>query len=433
MTRLIALALAGLAFAAQAQDTAPEEMEVIDPGEGYTPPETSATEVLRLTGYVDIGFAKAFGDGTSFSPQDTRVPQDYGVDTFAPMVNSRGEVASTNSGGRFLNGFLPRSVGIGGKPSFLLNTLSADVRFQPRGLPLFFFARVQVMPRFSGAGDATRLELQQAFGRWSPFSAHELAISLGRFDSVFGIEYLENEANLRVNITPSLIARYTTGQSLGAKAFYRRQLPALQSALSVNLALTNSGTRIEALVPTSLSLTGVPVASGRLGYELNLQHLQVKLGVSGLYGPRADQRAVTSRQMAIAGDVRISAFGVSLAGEFLRLIDERGRFEGKATGQPTTAELASAFDVWGGWARLAYTLPFTTEALTGVTLYGRYERRHARFEGYTPIATDRITVGARVDLYEVLALKAEVLLNREHVGAPSVDNDVVTASAVFTW
>ena len=30
-------------------------------------------------------------------------------------------------------------------------------------------------------------------------------------------------------------------------------------------------------------------------------------------------------------------------------------------------------------------------------------------------------------------LKAEVLLNRELVGAPLVDNDVFTSSAVFTW
>ena len=43
---------------------------------------------------------------------------------------------------------------------------------------------------------------------------------------MFGIEYLDNQANIRTGITPSLIARYTTGQSLGAKAFYRIQIPA---------------------------------------------------------------------------------------------------------------------------------------------------------------------------------------------------------------
>lgn len=432
--RLLGLGLLLSCAAHAADDAAPvEEVEVAEPSAGYTPPEASTAEVLRFTGYFDVGFAGASGNGSSFSPDDTRVPLDYGVDAFAPAVNSRGEVASTDSGGRFTNGFLPRSVGLGSRPSFLLNTLSADVRFQPRGLPLFFFARVQLMPRFSGSGDATRLELQQAFGRWSPFAAHELAVFLGRFDSVFGIEYLENEANLRVGITPSLLARYTTGQALGAKLFYRRQLPALQSALSLNLAVTNSGTRIETLVPQAVSLTGVPVASGRLGYELNLQHLQVKLGVSGLYGPRADQRDPAVRQYGVAGDVRLSAFGVSLAGEVLHLVDERGRAAGKVTGQPSTAELASGFEVLGAWARLAYTLPFTSDVVSGVTVYGRYGRRRARFEGYSPVETDRVTVGAKVDLYDVLSLKVELLLNREWAGAPSVDNDVLTSSAVFTW
>ena len=58
------------------------------------------------------------------------MPADYGVDTFAPAVNSRGDVASTDSGpGAFVNGFLPRSAGIGGRPSFLLNTLNVDLKY----------------------------------------------------------------------------------------------------------------------------------------------------------------------------------------------------------------------------------------------------------------------------------------------------------------
>ena len=256
------LLLASPALAAE-----PEVADVADDegGDGYTPDEAKAEESLRLTGYVDVGLVKATGNGSSFSDRDTRTPLDYGVDAFAPAVNSRGEVASTDTNGRFTNAFLPRSVGIGSAPSFLLNTASADVRFQPRGLPVFLFARLQLMPRFTGQGDSTRVELQQAFGRVSPLKNHELAIFLGRFDSVFGMEYLENEANLRPGITPSLIARYTTGQGLGAKAFYRFQLPSLWSAVSFNVAATNNGTRIEALVPVDASLTGpcLPVNPSR--------------------------------------------------------------------------------------------------------------------------------------------------------------------------
>ena len=417
---------------AHAEEPVVEEVPVVDEGEGYSPDESKVEDALRFTGYFDVGFVKATGNGTSFAPNDHRAPLDYGSDAFAPAVNARGEVASTDSTRRFTNGFLPRSVGIGGNPSFLLNTLSADVRFQPRNIPLFLFARVQLMPRFLGTGDQTRFELQQAFGRFSPFKEHELALFLGRFDSVFGIEYLENEANLRTGITPSIIARYTTGQGLGAKAFYRLQLPSLWSALTVNLAVTNNGTRIEALVPVDASLTGAFAGSGRAGYELNLQHLQVKLGVSGVYGARNDQHAPSARQWGAAGDLRISAYGLSVSGEFLYLKDDKGPGEGKTTGQ-TRAELASDFDVFGGWGRLAWTLPWKTETLTGVTLYGRYDRRSGRFSGFPRLNTDRFTVGARVDLFDVLALKVEALFNRESSGAPNVDHDVFTSSAVFTW
>lgn len=422
------------AFSAHAEDPATTvEVPADDPGDGYTPDEAQAEDPLRLTGYLDVGFAKTLnGNGSSFVPNDQRVPLDYGSDAFAPAVNSRGEVASTDTGGRFTNGFLPRSLGLGSNPSFFINTVSADVRFQPRHVPVFFFARVQLMPRFSSTGDATQVLLQQAFGRFSPFKNHELAVFLGKFDSVFGIEYLENEANLRLNITPSLIARYTTGQGLGAKLFYRAQVPALWSAFTVNLAATNNGTRTEALAPIDISLKPALVGTARLGYELNLQHLQIKAGGSGLYGPRNDQQGTDARQLGLAADFRLNAYGVSIAGEFLWLHDEKGSGL-KFTGAGGQQELATAFSVFGGWARLAYTLPWKGEVLTGVTLYGRYDRRHGHFEGFPELQTDRFTAGARVDLFDFVALKAEVLFNRELAGAPQVDNDVFTSSAVLTW
>jgi hypothetical protein len=421
-----------LLLAAPAAAQAQAEAVEVEPGEGYSPDEAQAHETLRFTGYFDVGFAKATGNGSSFSDRDTRVPLDYGVDPFATAVNSRGDVASTNSTGRFTNGFLPRSVGIGSTPSFLLNTASADLRFSPERWPVFAFARLQLMPRLSASGDATRVELQQAFGRVSPFSAHEFAVSAGRFDSVFGIEYLENEANLRSGITPSLIARYTTGQSLGVKVFYRLQLPSLWSALSINAAGTNSGTRVEELVPVDGSLVGVPVGSARLGYELNLRFFQAKAGVSGLYGLRNDQHSQNARQRAFGVDLRLNFFGVAIAGELLRLIDDSSDVSGKVTGAGP-GELASGFEVWGAWGRVAWTLPWKGEVVTGVTLAARYDHRKARFEGYTWVETDRLTGSLRVDFVEVFALKVEALFNRELAGAPDVDNNVFTASAVFTW
>ncbi|MFT3839834.1 MAG: hypothetical protein QM723_22800 [Myxococcaceae bacterium] len=428
---LVAVLLAAPAFAQAAADDGAQAAQE-NGSDGYTPTEDSVVDALRVSGYVDVGYAKAAGDGTSWPAGETRSPGDYAVDPFATAVNSRGDVAALDPN-RFTNGFLPRAMNIGGNPSFLLNTLSAELRFAPRTVPVFVFARVQLMPRFFGpTGDQTRVELQQAFGRFNPFSSQEFTVSVGKFDSVFGIEYLETEANLRLGITPSLVARYTTGQSLGLKAFYRLELPKLWSGLSLNAAVTNNGTRVESLVPVDASLTGGPVFSGRLGYELNLRAFQLKLGFSALYGPRNDQLSRGAHQRAFGGDARIEFKGLHLAGELLTLHDDESPIEGKLTGQGP-AELASEFEVTGGWVRLGYTLPFKADLLTAVTPYVRWDRRHGQFEGFTPLDTDRFSFGLQLQLYESVLIKAEYLWNRELHGAPQVDNDVFTSSLVLTW
>jgi hypothetical protein len=416
----------------QPERTDEPEAEPVNDSDGYTPPADGqgAPSPLSIDGYIDVGFAKAQGDGTSFAPGDQSIPADYGVDTFAPAVNSRGDVASTDSGGRFVNGFLPRSVGIGGRPSFLLNTLDVDLKYAPSSAPVMVFSRVQFLPRFTGAGDDTRVYVEQAFGRLVPFDSQELAISAGKFDSVFGIEYLDNQANIRTGVTPSLVARYTTGQSVGAKLFYRIQIAPLWSAVSLNVAGTNSGNFIEALQPPDASLSGEPVGSGRIGYELNAPVVQAKLGVSGMTGTRNDQGDQSARQKAYGLDARVAGFGVYLNAEYVHVDEGQG---GPKTTSLGSFPLSSAFSVRGGYVQLAYGLPFSVGPLHKVTVYGRYDRRHAWFDGFTPITVDRLTAGLRVELWEVIILKAEYLDNRELAGAPTVANNVFTSSLVYSW
>jgi hypothetical protein len=415
-----------------AQPEPEPEPEPVNDSDGYTPPADGqgAPSPLSVNGYIDVGFAKAQGDGTSFAPGDQSVPADYGVDPFAPAINSRGDVASTDSGGRFVNGFLPRSVGIGGRPSFLLNTLDVDLKYAPSAAPVMVFSRVQFLPRFTGAGDDTRVYVEQAFGRLVPFDSQELAISAGKFDSVFGIEYLDNQANIRTGVTPSLVARYTTGQSVGAKLFYRIQIAPLWSAVSLNVAGTNSGNFVEALQPPDASLSGEPVGSGRLGYELNTPIVQAKLGASGMTGPRNDQADQSAGQKAYGFDARVAAFGVYLNAEYVHVDEGQG---GPKTTSLGTFPLSSAFSVRGGYVQLAYALPFSMGPLHKVTVYGRYDRRHAWFDGFTPITVDRMTAGLRVELWDVIILKAEYLDNRELAGAPTVANNVFTSSLVYSW
>src|SRR4029077_36785 len=341
------------------------------------------------------------GNGTSFAPGDTVLPDDYGVDTRAPAGSSDGDVASIDSVPRFVNGFLPRSVAIGGRASFLLNTLNVDLKYLAPGAPLMIFSRVQLLPRFTGTGDDTRVLVEQAFGRIVPFDSQELALSVGKFDSVFGIEYLDNQANIRTGITPSLVARYTTGQSIGVKAFYRIQIAPLWSALSLNVAATNSGNFVEALQPPDASLTGAPVGSGRLGYELNTPGVQVKLGVSGAYGPRNDQYDRDVLQKEYGADLRLASFGFYLNAEYLHVDEGHGGLKTTSAG---VFPLASEYSARGGYVQLAYGLSIDRGPLRKRRIYGRYDRRHAWFEGFTPITVDRFTAGLRLDLWESLIL-----------------------------
>ena len=248
---------------------------------------------------------------------------------------------------------------------------------------------------------------------------------------MFGIEYLENQANYRTGITPSLLARYTTGTTVGLKAFYRQQIAPLWSALSLNIAATNGGTFVEALQPVDVSLTGRPVGSARLGYELNLPRLQVKAGASGLRGPRNDQFDRAALLTMFGFDLRIIVAGLSLSGEYVDVDEDEGA-GGKQTG---TGEypVASAFYARGFWTQGAYAIAISRGPVRAIVPYVRYEQRRAAFEGFRPITVARVTAGLRVDLWESLILKAELLVNQELAGAPVVDNNVFTTSAVYSW
>ncbi len=444
-----------LPLAARAQEVEAEPEAEPAPAEEAPAAPPSNASPLVITGYVDFGFAKAQGDGTSF-PTSYRVlpppgPADYYVDGFAPAVNSRGEAASTAAPpGNSIAGFLPRSAGIGGRPSFLINTADVDLRYTAPELPVLIFTRLQVIPRLYDpdpaenvvpGGEYTRLLLEQAFGRITPLKSAELAISIGKFDSVFGIEYLDNEANFRVGVTPSLFARYTTGQSTGIKVFYRYQIIPIASAVSLNVSGTNSGTFVEALQGPSSSLTGRPVGAARLGYELNLPRVSLKVGGSAEYGPRNDQSVTTSATQTLLGaDLRLVVPTLTIAAEYVHVEEENGADAGfpmipKLAGTGPYPEIAE-FYAHGFWVQAAEELPLPLERVpVRVTVYARYERRHAQFPDYAGalIIVDRTTAGINVGLGESLQLKAEYLINREIEGAPQVANNVFTSSAVWTW
>src|SRR5262249_40836050 len=151
------------------------------------------------------------------------------------------------------------------------------------------------------------------------------------------------------------IARYTTGPSLGAKAFYRMQLPSIWGAVSLNAALTNGGTLVETLSPPDLSLAGRPIGSGRLGVELNQRAFELTPGWSGEYGPRNDQHGVRVRQKLLGADLRLVVGGLSVSAEGVIVRQDPGAAD-KANGLgPQT--VVSAFSAEGAYGMVAYSVP----------------------------------------------------------------------------
>ena len=64
-------------------------------------------------------------------------------------------------------------------------------------------------------GDFMEVDLAQL--EWMPTPSGRTSIFVGKFESVVGIEYRERKSTERFGVTPSLIARYTTGTPLGIK------------------------------------------------------------------------------------------------------------------------------------------------------------------------------------------------------------------------
>jgi hypothetical protein len=94
--------------------------------------------------------------------------------------------------------------------------------------------------------------------------------------------------------------------------------------------------------------------------------------------------------------------------------------------------MVTEFYAHGFYVQAAEELPLQIAPFR-ITLYGRYDRRHAEFEGFSIISVDRITGGVNVGIGESLQVKAEYLVNRELAGAPTVANNVFASSAVWTW
>ena len=187
---------------------------------------TARRPIVSVGGYVDAGFFATTGTGVGIV-QDSGALADRAYpefanryawvflgDILATAVNTRGEAADL---GDFAGIERFDSVNSNGAPGFIINevNLTLNAALAPTALAT---ASVNFIPR-SGSdfaiGDFVEVDIAQL--EWMPTRSGRTSIFVGKFDSVIGIEYRERKASQRFGITPTLMARYTTGTPIGVK------------------------------------------------------------------------------------------------------------------------------------------------------------------------------------------------------------------------
>jgi hypothetical protein len=398
-----------------------------------------------LSGYVDVGFFAAQGDGSGFiqdlGPPSARFFPQYADrygwvflgDILAPAINSRGEPADLGNPPGVDRADLIDS---NGAPSFIVNEVNLTLNGALASTVLGT-ASVNFLPRTGSEfrlGDAFEVDL--AYLEWLVGRERRTSIFVGKFDSVIGIEYPVRKANQRFGITPSLIARYTTGTPIGIKA---RSRLGPDDMVILAAALTNGSSVIEPFFfyDETDSNAGKTV-SGRAAIALPLP-FRLELGVSGLYGAQdraldsthpiwfqgADLQLLTSRFQIKAELLRGHAAGeqgaVAEGARRVYGLDLKGGGYVQATAMLTwaigvllRAEFRDAL-VWLGDPMLQAPAPTTTADRIYVT------------------KSWRLTGGLRFVVSDRIVAKIEYLHNGEYGGVPPIPNDVFTSSVVMSY
>ena len=194
-------------------------------------------------------------------------------------MNSRGEPASL---GNFpgVNRF--DSINSDGAPSFIVNevNLTLNAALARNALAT---ASVDFIPRSGhefSLGDFLEVDIAQL--EWMPTASGRTSIFVGKFDSVIGIEYRDRKSTQRFGITPSLIARYSTGTPLGIKV---RSKFGDDERVVIAAAVTNGSSSIEQFhFYDEIDSNAGKTISGRVSvrpFPLDLQ-----IGLSGSWGPQ---------------------------------------------------------------------------------------------------------------------------------------------------
>ncbi len=399
--------------------------------------------IVTVGGYVDFGFFVPQGTGVGVVQDEgpTRVFPQYANqyswvflgDLLAPTVNSRGEAASL---GNFPGVSRFDSVDSTGAPTFIVNevNLRLDAAVARNAIAT---ASLDFMPRSGhdfSIGDFMEVDLAQL--EWMPTASGRTSIFVGKFESVVGIEYRDRKSTERFGVTPSLIARYTTGTPLGLKV--RSKLGESERVVIAAAVTNGSSTTEQFHFYDEVDSNSGKTASGRLSVRPFPTDL-LELGLSGAWGPQ--DHALDSTHYLWFWGIDLLAHIATPGGGTL---DMKGQFlKGGAPGQ-IGAPADPNHEPYG--LKLHYggylELDWMATPLLGFLLRG--EVRDADIWLGDPNSLGgaerlyitrewRLTAGVRVVVNQHIAIKGEYLHNGEYGGIPQIPNDVLTSSLVLSY
>ena len=383
---------------------------------------------VDVGGYLDFGFFAAQGNGAGVRRDLTRTQPEYGDilsswvligDPLSTTINSRGDVADLGDSRAITHDLLQSK----GRPTFLVNALNLRLAAQLDDT-WFLNALIDFLPReraFAGGAFGDMFEVKLISLRWqSEFRWGAVAVVAGKFDSLLGLEYRQQEAPQRLTVTPSLLCRYTCGRPVGLKA----RAEFLDQRLEVALAVTNGSSSIEQFpFSNETDFNIFKTVSARVALRLPFKQ-GLEVSVSGAMG--AQDRQVDDRliQWHFGAAARFEVGALQTQAEVVI-----GRAPGKeAAGVPCAGAACLQYrGAYGlvGYRVALYFIPYLRVDWREATM------RSGRDWAYVSNVV-RGTLGLRFEPRSRIALKAEYTLNRELTKFEFPD-DVFTTSFVVSY
>ncbi len=378
---------------------------------------------LKIGGYGDFGFFAPSGDGVAYVrdnakrtyPQYASFPWVFIGDPWANPVNSQGQSADLGLDRNNLPRFDP--IKSGGKSSFIVNTVNLSLLASVAD-KLLFETSINFEPRQGTLGSpGDYLDVDLAYLEYRPFAGVDLSFFLGKFESVFGIEYRRRKAPDHFEVTPSLLARYTTGTPTGVKV--RGSVGPFTYAFSV----TNGGSSTEEFAHfyNELDRNDFKTVAGRVSVGGKLGKsvpIVVEAGYSALYGAQDLQPDESLRQWQWGVDLRVELRDLAIRAEYL---------EARADG----GGIANApFLVAQGFYGEA-----TYRFLPWLAFGARLDWRKARLYAHPNLYVSNVRRGSfalRFDITFNVIAKLEYLSVRELSGV-TIQGDVFTSSLIFRF